>query len=58
VSGALTALGARFVGEAEWEGAEASEAIEATGAGEPSGPRPRKGSFAANLNAPMDLHRV
>jgi hypothetical protein len=50
--GALTTLGARLVGEAEWEAAEASEAAE------PNGPNPRKGSFAANLNAPMDLFCV
>ena len=50
--GALTTLGARLVGEAEWEAAEASEAAE------PNGPRPRNGRFAANLNAPMDLFCV
>ncbi len=50
--GALTTLGTRLVGEAEWEAAEASEATE------PDGPNPRKGSFAANLNAPMDLFCV
>ena len=48
----LTTLGTRFVGEAEWEAAEASE--EAA----PNGPTPRKGRFAANLNAPMDLFCV
>ena len=52
VMGALTTLGARLVGEAEWEAAEASEAAE------PNGPGPRTGSFAANLNAPMDLFCV
>lgn len=52
VMGALTALGARLVGEAEWEAAEASEAAA------PNGPNPRKGRFAANLNAPMDLFCV
>ena len=57
----LTTLGARSVSEAEWEAAEAGEATEANGASglpEPSRPCPRKGSFAANLNAPMDLFRV
>jgi len=49
---ALATLGARLVGEAEWEAAEASEAPE------PNGPKPRKGGFAANLNAPMDLFCV
>ena len=52
VMGALTALGARLVGEAEWEAAEASEAAA------PKGPNPCKGRFAANLNAPMDLFCV
>jgi molybdopterin-guanine dinucleotide biosynthesis protein A len=52
VMGALTTLGTRLVGEAEWEAAEASEATE------PDGPNPRKGSFAANLNTPMDLFCV
>ena len=50
--GALTTLGARLVGEVEWEAAEASE--EAA----PNGPTSRKGRFAANLNAPMDLFCV
>ena len=57
----LTTLGARSVSEAEWEAAEAGEATEPNGASglpEPSRPCPRKGSFAANLNAPMDLFRV
>lgn len=52
VMSALATLGARLVGEAEWEAAEASEA-----AG-PDGPNPRTGGFAANLNAPMDLFCV
>jgi len=52
VMDALATLGARLVGEAEWEAAEASEAPE------PNGPKPRKGGFAANLNAPMDLFCV
>ena len=57
----LTTLGARSVSEAEWEAAEAGEATGPNGASglpEPSRPCPRKGSFAANLNAPMDLFRV
>ena len=57
----LTTLGARSVGEAEWEAAEAGEATEPNGGSglpEPSRPCPRKGSFAANLNTPMDLFRV
>jgi molybdopterin-guanine dinucleotide biosynthesis protein A len=52
VMGALSTLGARLVGEAEWEPAEAGEAAE------PKGPGRRPGRFAANLNAPMDLFCV
>jgi molybdopterin-guanine dinucleotide biosynthesis protein A len=51
VMSALATLGARLVRETEWEAAEASAA-------DPDGPNPRKGGFAANLNAPMDLFCV